>query len=242
MKKKLLTIAIILLATISMNAQDLILTWEGDTLGSTHTVWGEPDSSEIVFHAVVRNNTEKWMKIKVRRSQIEMLDSTSSYFCWGECFDDDVVESPDSILIPSGGSSADDAFSGHYLPKGKIGTSVVEYMFYNMDNEEEYVKVLVNYWASPESIDEGIMSGGSISDIYPNPASNFVNLDYQLTPQVKTAEIRIVNLLGTLVTEAVIERNGNKLTIDVSQLKKGIYFYTLLINGGVYQTQKLIVQ
>jgi len=104
------------------------------------------------------------------------------------------------------------------------------------------VKVLIEYWASPEIIEEGIMNGGSISDIYPNPAISFVNIDYQLTPQVKTAQIRIVNLLGTLVTEAEIERNVNKLTIDVSQLKNGIYFYTLLINGAVYQTQKLIVQ
>ena len=54
------------------------------------------------------------------------------------------------------------------------------------------------------------MSGGSISDIYPNPASNFVSIDYELTPQVKTAQIRIVNLLGTLVTEAEIERNVNR--------------------------------
>jgi hypothetical protein len=241
-KIKFLVIISFLLAVTTMKGQDLFLTWEGDTLGSTHTVWGEPDSSEIVFHAVVHNNSEKWMKIKVRRNQVEMLESTSSYFCWGACFGEDIEESPDSILIPSGGSSVDSVFSGHYLPKTKIGTSVVSYTFYNMDNEDQFVKVFVNYWASPESVEEGIMEGTSISNIYPNPASKSVSIDYKLTSQVKTAKIRIVNLLGVVVKEAAVNPYAKKLTMDVSLLKSGVYFYTLYINGERYRTQQLIVR
>ena len=242
MKNTILLMIAILLATISMKSQDLLLTWEGDTLGSTHTVWGEPDSSEIVFHAVVHNNTGNWMKIKVRRNQVEMLDSTSSYFCWGVCFDDDVEESPDSILVPSGGSSVDDAFSGHYIPKNKNGTSMVEYMFYNMENEEQNVKVLVKYWTSPENIVEDMVNSGSISDIYPNPAATFVNIDYEIPAEVKSAQIRIINLFGHIVKEQAIKRNKNRLTMDISELEAGIYFYTLLIDNRIYHSKKLIIQ
>ena len=241
-KMKLLTFTAVLLATVSMNAQDMFLSWEGETLGDTVTIWGEPDSSEIVFHAVVHNMTVNWMKIKVRRNQLEMVDSTSSYFCWGTCYADNVEESPDSILIPSGGSSVDTAFSGHYLPNTKIGTSIVEYKFYNMDNEDEYVKVLVIYRASPEGIADDLMNGGSISDLYPNPATTHVNIDYDLPVNVETAGIRIVNLFGSVLKEVDIERSTNKLTVDVSDLESGIYFCTALVNGYVYETKKLIIQ
>ena len=241
-KMKLLTFTAILLAAISMNAQDMFLSWEGETLGDTVTVWDEPDSSEIVFHAVVHNMTVNWMEIKVRRNQVEMVDSTSSYFCWGSCYPDSIGESPASILIPSGGSSVDTAFSGHYIPNTKIGTSIVEYIFYDADNEDQYVKVLVNYRASPQGIAKDLLKEGSISDIYPNPTSTLVNIDYDLPLEIESAGVRILNLFGSVLKEVDIERGTNKLTVDVSDLKSGIYFYTVLINGNLYETKKLIIQ
>jgi len=239
---KLLVLAAVLLTAIPMNAQDMFLSWEGETLGDTLTIWGSPDSSEIVFHAVVHNMTVSWMEIKVRRNQIEMVDSSSSYFCWGACFPDDIVESPDSILIPSGGSSVDTAFSGRYMPNTKIGTSIVEYMFYNADNEDQFVKVLVKYRASPEGIADILMRGGNISELYPNPATKFVSVDFDLPAKVKSASIRIVNLFGSVLKVLDVEHGTNKLTVDVSGLESGIYFYTVLLNGHVYETKKLIVQ
>ncbi|RLD45372.1 MAG: hypothetical protein DRI89_01290 [Bacteroidetes bacterium] len=243
MKKiKLLTIASILLLALSMNAQDLVLTWEGDTLGDVVTVWGEPGANEIVFQAVVHNNTDQWMKTKVRRNQLDMVEGTSSYFCWGICYPDDVLESQDSILIVSGGSSVDTAFSGQYLPNSKIGTSLVEYIFYNQENEDQQVKVLVKYWASPESIDEGMTNGGSISDIYPNPATTVVSIDYSIPPGLNNARISIVNIYGNVVKELEIDRNAHKLTVDISDMESGIYFYTMLIGNNIYETKKLIIQ
>lgn len=242
MKKALFLFIGILLSLGYLQAQELLLSWEGDTLGSIASVWGEPDAEEIVFQAVVHNNTDAWMKIKVRRTQVEMVDSTSSYFCWGDCFDVDINESPDSLLVPSGGISIDSAFSGHYMPNMKNGTSTVEYMFYNMDNEDQNVKILVNYWGSPSSINDGNINKGKISDLYPNPCSNHVNLDYSLADQINSAAVRIVNIYGNLVGEQEIDPAAKKLTMDISSLERGVYFYTVLIDENIYKTQKLIVQ
>ncbi|MCF6171693.1 MAG: T9SS type A sorting domain-containing protein [Bacteroidales bacterium] len=239
---KLLTVASILLTTVSMNAQEMYLSWEGETLGDTLTIWGSPDSSEIVFHAVVHNMTVNWMEIKVRRNRLEMPDSTSGYFCWGPCFAEHVEESPDSILIPSGGSSADTAFSGHYIPNAAIGTAVVEYTFYNAENEDQYVKLLVKYWASPEGIAEDPLKGGSISNLYPNPATRLVSFDFVFPEKVKTAGIRITNLFGRVLKEVDIVHSSGKLTVDVGKLESGVYFYSLLLNGHVYETKKLVIR
>ncbi len=244
MKKTLLTFAAILFVALSMNAQDLTLSWDGETLGDTVVVWGDPTSEdfEIVFHAVCQNNTDDVINVKIRRKRIEMLEGTMSTFCWGICYAPDIEVSPDSIPIAAQGQSEDEAFSGHYTMAGVIGTSIVEYTFFNQYNEDQNVKVVAKYWASPTGIAEDAMNGGSISDIYPNPATTFVNLDYNMPAEVDFAKVQIVNLLGSVVKESNINRSANKLSMDVSDLQGGIYFYSVLVNGDVYKTKKLVIQ
>ena len=242
MKKTLLTFAVVLLTVFSMNAQDLTLSWEGEALGDTVIVWGDPSDFEIVFHAVVHNNTDNGMQIKVRRKRLSMVEGTTSAFCWGLCFPPDTEESVDARLILANGQSTDEEFSGHYTTASKIGTSVVEYTFFNSANEDQNVKVVAKYWASPEGIAEDAMNGGSISDIYPNPATTAINIDYNMPAKVDFAKVRIVNLLGAVVKESNIDRNANKLSMDISDLKGGIYFYTVMVNDDVYKTKKLVIQ
>ena len=111
-----------------------------------------------------------------------------------------------------------------------------------MDNPEQKVEVVVNFWASPQGIAEEAMQGGSISEIYPNPARYFVNLDYQLTSKVNSARVKVFNLLGATVKEAVMETGNGQLKLDVSDLENGIYFYSVLINGDIYKTKKFVIQ
>jgi len=242
MKKTILFFAALLIAVISSNAQGLYLSWEGETLGESVTIWGEPTSSEIDFHAVIHNNSGNGMNIKVRRSQIEIVDGTLNQFYWKVLYAPQVDESTNYLFVPNGGSSEATDFFGRYLPSAKNGTTTVEYTFYNKDNESQNVKVTVKYWASPEGIADEAMQGGSISDIYPNPAGQTVNLDYNLPEGVQSAKVRIVNLLGMVVKEADVDRRGSKLTMDVAELDGGIYFYTVIINNDVYKTRKLIIQ
>jgi hypothetical protein len=242
MKKAILLLATILIAGVSLNAQDLYLSWDGETLGENVTVWGEPTASEMEFHAIVHNNSGNGMNIKVRRTQIEIVDGTLNQFYWKVLYAPSIDESSNYLFVPDGGSSETTDFYGRYIPSSKHGTSTVEYTFYNKDNEDQNVKVTVKYWASPEGIAEDAMKGGHISDIYPNPATNTVNLDYNLPAGLDAVEVSIVNLLGAVVKKAVATRDENKLTMNISELEAGIYFYSVLVNDEVYKTKKLIIR
>lgn len=243
MKKTLLLFAAIIITAISMDAQDLYLTLDGKVLGETVTVWGEPTATEIDFRAVVHNNLDNGINFKVRRNQIEVVDGTSNQYFWAGVLNAPSMDESDKYLfVPAGGESEEGAFYGRYIPSSKMGTSTIEYTFFNKDNEAQNVKVLVKYWASPDGIAEDAMQGGSISDIYPNPATNTVNLDYNIPAGLNSAKVIIVNLLGAVVKEAGVERSENKLTMDVSGLESGIYFYSVLVNDDVYKTKKLIIQ
>jgi hypothetical protein len=242
MKKLLFTLIALFTITIMLNAQDLSLSWEGTELGESVLIVGSPDDAEIVFHAALTNNSAEDMNIKVYRKQLELLEGTMSQFCWNLCYPPSTDTSGQYILIKAGESSDAEAFSGHYIPSGIAGTTSVEYTFYNMDNPDINVKVVANYKGSPAGIAEEAMVGGSISEVYPNPATNYISLDYQLTSEVKVANVKVFNLLGAEVKSANLENNGNKLRLDISDLQSGIYFYSVLVNGDVYKTKKLVVQ
>jgi len=243
MKKILLSLIIVLTSTTFLNAQDIYLSWDGEMLEDTVVVRGLPTDFQIVFEAICNNNTNDTLIIKVAKEELEILDSTINTFCWGgSCYGPMTDTSGNADTIPPGGSSNIGDFSGDYEPHNQIGTSTIKYTFFNIDNPEQKAEVVVIYSASTDGLAEEAMNGGSISEVYPNPANYFVNLDYQLTSKVNTATVKIFNLLGATVKEAVLERGSNKLKMDVSGLNNGIYFYSVLINGDIYKTKKLIIQ
>ena len=250
MMKKFTLIAITLfLSTLFVKAQ-YSLTWDGEPIGDTVIVNGDPSEKELIFHAVFTNNSDDSDSVLVKRRIITALDGVADQLCWSSCYapsTDSIFISPSGLRIDSGESTGDGIFSGHYVneefdePIGVIGTSVYEYTFFNANNEDENIAVIVKYDTSPDGIADQLMANGFVSEIYPNPATSSVNLDYELTPQVNKASVRVMNLLGAVVKDVALDKNASNLRLDVSDLTSGVYFYSVIINNEVYKTKKLIV-
>jgi hypothetical protein len=249
--KKFTLILIAFIFSISfVNAQSYTLTWEGETYGDTVVVNGTPDE-ELVFHGILTNNSLETDTVKIQRRFIYLMDSVSHYFCWGQCYMpifDSIFRPNGFIELEPGQSSAELDFAGHYTPftsytpGGFIGTSIVEYTFYSKSNEDENLTIVAKFVTTPDAIDENILSNISVSNIYPNPAMNFVNMDYDLPAEVKTASVKIVNLLGSVMMEQQVDVDNSNMRMNISNLDGGIYFYSLLVNGEIYSTKKLIVR
>ncbi len=242
MKKILLSMAVIL-AALSINAQSLTLTWDGVALGDTVVITPEDESvTEIVFHAIVNNVSDNNINVGVIRSRIELIGDAEDYFCWGACYPPFLDTAGTTILINAGAQSGDEDFSGHYTINGVVGVSMIKYTFYNVANEAENIDVYVKFNTAPDAIDEHILSNIQVSDAYPNPAKNFVDIDYQMPNEVETASIRIMNILGSVVKEQQISNLAGRLRINVSDINSGVYFYSVVINDEIIRTEKLIVK
>lgn len=80
-------------------------------------------------------------------------------------------------------------------------------------------------------VDEGVEIKYLIADlfnIYPNPATNILFIEYNNT---KVATIEIINLMGELIYAD--EFNAQQIEIDISNFVSGIYFVRLLsVEGG----------
>lgn len=243
MKKIILSISLIIFTFCYVNAQSFSLTWEDEAIGDTVALF--PDSAEatvMVFEAIVNNISDHGINVKVVRNEIFTVENTLNYFCWGVCYTPAIDTSGMYMFVDKGGSSAAGDYSAHYEIHETVGLSIIEYTFYNMDDPSENIKVVLKFDTSPDGIDENILKNTWVSDIYPNPASNQINVDYNMPIEVDEASVKIVNLLGSVVKEQKIDTRASNMKMDIFDLKGGIYFYSMYINGEIYNTKKLIIR
>jgi hypothetical protein len=245
MKKILLTIFFAGLSSAFLLGQSLSLSWEEVEIGNGDSiyVYGEiPEGFyELLSHAIVTNVSDRKVDVMVLRNEIYAVPGTTNYLCWFVCLSPETNLSPEPIELEAGASTEDWEFAGHYQPNGHNGTSIIEYVFFNADNEEDFVAMKVFFVVSPASLAD-LRSRLVFGNAYPNPARNQVNFDYELPSGIQSASIQIFNMLGKRVSEMQINPSMRNVSIPVHDLGEGLYFYSLVINGETSMTRKLVIQ
>ncbi|MBI9035481.1 MAG: T9SS type A sorting domain-containing protein [Bacteroidales bacterium] len=242
MKKYLLTLITGLLIGFISHAQSLeLLNEAGEVItGTTDTVRGEASTDEIVSHCIVRNISDVSVDVKVLKVYEDIFDGSNNFYCWGSCFTESVFDSPTQIRINAGGET--DEFSGHYKPNDAVGTSIIRYEFFTVNNPNDRVSYTVTFSSDPNVGYEDQFVTGTKLQAYPNPASSNCKLVYELPQDVRTATLTVFNVLGHKVVELPLENNSGAKNLDVSSLNNGLYFYSVMINNELYGTKKLIVK
>ncbi|MBN2175958.1 MAG: T9SS type A sorting domain-containing protein [Bacteroidales bacterium] len=235
-----------ILFTVNYDVTDmdptLSLSWEGGNLEDNSTVEfsGNPDVMAIASYIYVTNNDGQPVDVHVKRIVTHVLPGTVNYFCWGACFPPDVNQSINPITIGAGATNSTD-FIGDLEPNGQAGISYISYVFFDASDASNYSTVNVQYNTMVTGIDDFQAVEPSVI-AYPNPANNFVNIDYDNLVN-QNARIVIYDLLGSVVKEInVTDNNGSIKNINTSTLNEGIYFYSLVINNESKDTQKLIIK
>jgi hypothetical protein len=81
-----------------------------------------------------------------------------------------------------------------------------------------------------------------VSNIYPNPANDVAELDYQLTGGSTEARVMLLDVLGLPVADFILDRSDRKLRLNTRDLPTGYYFYQLSLDGRKVATKKLLVR
>jgi Secretion system C-terminal sorting domain len=103
----------------------------------------------------------------------------------------------------------------------------------NAKNSESKVVAGVSIETSSEKI--------VISNIYPNPASQYATIDYTVQQNFNVASISFYNLLGKQIAEYDLNKSSDKLKVNVSNWESGMYMYKLTVDGRKVSTKKLLV-
>jgi hypothetical protein len=77
--------------------------------------------------------------------------------------------------------------------------------------------------------------------LYPNPATNELNIDFDPINGETKAEISLYNLLGSKVGYQKLDMTNTPLSINVSNLPSGMYNAVLVIKGRSNAVQKFVI-
>ena len=207
---------------------------------------GTHDSSELLTFFNVKNVSNHSISVFCKKVQVSMMDSTEIYMCWaGGCYQSTTFVSPNAA--PIAGNETNFEFVGHYRWLGtsqfgfKSGESVLRWVFFVDGNANDSASVTIKYSTYPLGVEETNIPQYFLSNVYPNPADAFAGISYSF-PKSSQGKIILRNLLGTTVQTQQLFSVAGRMTLNTANLSSGIYFCSLMVDGKITQTQKLIIK
>ena len=76
--------------------------------------------------------------------------------------------------------------------------------------------------------------------LYPNPAREYVTLEYDMDVETSGAVIEIMNIEGKHIETFMLHGTRGVKVIDLRYLKTGTYIVRLSVNGKTIQSDKLV--
>ena len=237
MKKAYVRILLTCLVVISLNlvhAQSIIVNSPSPTI-----VVGSADADELETGIEIMNISLEQKDIKVRRTMLITIDSTSNYFCWTACYIPSVSLSPNALTI-NGDSTINNTFTSHFKPSGHYGISEIQYTFFDANNPQDSANVVVRYEIAPLGISK--ISNVTSLKAFPNPADDKVTLSFTRSSMNGKGTIELYNMLGAKVYAQQVEDMDGTISISTENLKAGLYFYSLNDGGQSSRPGRLTIK
>ena len=130
-------------------------------------------------------------------------------------------------------------FSVHYNPQGLVGLAAIRYCAFDANNTTDSACTIVHFNSVSTDIfeDQKILS---FSDFHPNPTSFNTEMKYNLLPG-HYAEVQVIDMLGNMVKKHQLSSKNGRLAFSISDLKAGLYFANIMVNGQLHEIKRLIV-
>ena len=187
----------------------------------------------------IRNLTEQPLSIVLQRSENNIGNGQASYICWDrDCAENtslhkkiDAKMSTNHII-----ASFEAGLAGGY--------SSVKYLIFNRQNPQDALEVTIHYTIEEPSADKEVYGSEQIrlTDVYPNPASDYLYINYNILDLNADVRVGIHNVLGSVVKEYPLEPMEDKAKISTIELNSGVYFYSLTINNETVLIKKFVVR
>lgn len=198
------------------------------------------------IHVDVTNISSTTKNVKVERTIIDTVAGTDFYYCWAQCYsaiacqNNAIIATAEPLQLEA--AETTNLFGAYYRPKGIVGTNTIEYCFFDVNNTSDRVCLVATHEATGAvGIQEVTGTTSFLSAPQPNPASGLTRIVYNL-PDLNNGKLVVRNMLGSTIKEIQLDKTSDSKTIDVSLLNAGIYFYSLVNNGKIVSSQRLVVK
>lgn len=255
MNKHILHILGLFVATFSM--AQMTITLEGqstDISGTTEVLVSKiGKDNHINFYIKNLSGEERFWKIKRLR-----LDAPPTgwqdYVCWGlenesgTCYGHNAVNpwsTPEPVQhvdintgkVESGLLNGESALANlHADLRSTTNPGTVTYRYYVYEEGKAYEDSIDVTYTAVVGLNEGKNIPVSMS-AYPNPASSMLTV--ATTGLNDEFVLRVSDVLGKVVYEEV---TSSTKKVDVSDFKNGVYLITVINDGSVVQTKRVVVK
>ena len=243
--KRLLLSLTLLLSVFALSAQSFTVTEKesGNVVenGASYYIYGSGNEwGEISLEFNVTANEA--VSLVGAKEEVQNVEGTSNFICFGQCLSPTVYATQPYDMT----AGQSDVFSAHYMYDNEIGEvagqeQIMKYYIYPDSNPNDRFIINVTFKYSLEDV-ENINYVEEFSNAYPVPASSVVNFDYSFSSSVNSAIVAVYNMMGQEVLRSDISGMSGKLSLNVSDIADGVYFYSLIVNGVVEKSNKLVVR
>lgn len=248
--KKTFTLLLLASATFA-SAQSIHIYYHKDDVTGKTIVVPAQKGKDIEADLSLTNTTNSLISYTVSRKLQTPLDACAMvYFCTGlQCYgpdDSPLWIAPDTIEIKPKQTLPDPnipntfGIAAHYAAcENSCSDLKVLYKVYKVDaGSNDTATVLVHYSCTAGVDDETAL--GTLSNAYPNPATNSFSVDYAM-PVFSKSQIELYDLYGKKVMEFPLQRSEGTATINTSSLAPGVYFYRLMVGTQQAATRRLVI-
>lgn len=202
-------------------------------------------SSDMDVHIDITNNSSTTKNVKVFKID-NLASGHTSLFCYAQnCYAPSTDTTPVAVGISGSStllSSHTDGFKGTLSPNGNAATSTVTYVAFDVDNPTDTASITITFKPTIGK-DDYLSSNNTLSAAYPNPVvSGITKVKFSLDVAPQRAKLKVYDLLGKTVKSYKFNVQEGTAKINTDEMKAGIYFYSLEIDGKGVATKKLIVK
>lgn len=228
---KSVLLGLFLMAASYVNAQNLAIT------GGDFYISGPATSPRLESHLEVENSANNAITVLLNCDKSQMVFGHQTYYCWALCYDTTVCTAPDPLTV-QGRTTDMSSFHSYLYPNNIAGTSTISYTFFNQNDPSDSASASITYDVLSNGVNE--VERGFLSPASPNPAVSFASINYNL-PTLGNGHVYMYNVLGVMVKDYVLTNKQSMLVMNTEELNPGIYTYTLVNDGRIVSSNRLIV-
>lgn len=202
-----------------------------------HTTIGETSKTPLR----IKNLTDKPIYLIIRRTDVQIGSTQKTSFCIDQQCQEN--RSRDFILKVDPLTTSESVQISLEAGLAPV-TSSLKYAIINKNNPAESIDIDFAYSVEESRAKEDLYSSNLIRlhNVYPNPVTDFANVDYRILNSAVKARIVLHNILGNKMDEYPLPAHETQIKIRSDALAAGIYFYTLYIENEGVVTRKLVVR
>ncbi len=195
------------------------------------------------FH--VKNITGLSIDVRVNRLVNDIPAGHDTYFCWEYCYDPSVSLSGGATAggLAIAPDSTADNFTFHIDANGIEGCGHAIVHFFNKKNANDFVEYVFDY-CTPNAVGiaDEVNAANVLSAPMPNPSSQVAIVRIDLPRNTDNTYLAVRDLAGKEISRFAVNQSKTSISIPTSQYSAGLYYVSLVAEGNVLATQKLIVE